>query len=85
MSPEIRPHRRVAGDATPSASVPRVAVDRDDPVVSAASPGAVARRATLPRQHGAWAMLATPLLPGVAASQPAAWQRPQAPQALPMV
>jgi hypothetical protein len=51
-----------------------VAVDRNDPVVSAASPGAVARRATLPRQHGAWAMLATPLLLGVAASQPAAWQ-----------
>jgi hypothetical protein len=34
----------------------------------------VGRRASLPRQHGAWAMLATPLLLGVAASQPAPWQ-----------
>jgi hypothetical protein len=32
------------------------------------------RRARIPRQHGAWAMIATPLLLGVAASQPAPWQ-----------
>lgn len=34
-------------------------------------PAPVARRATGPRQHGAWAMLATPLLLGVAVSEPA--------------
>jgi hypothetical protein len=37
----------------------------------AASP---ARRAWVPRQHGAWAMLAVPLLLGVAASRPSPWQ-----------
>jgi hypothetical protein len=43
-------------------------------MVSASPSGAVDRRAVLPRQHGAWAMLATPLLLGIAASQPASWQ-----------
>lgn len=33
-----------------------------------------ASRAWLPHQHGAWAMLAVPLLLGVAASQASAWQ-----------
>ena len=32
------------------------------------------RRAWMPRQHGAWAMLAVPLLLGVAASRPSPWQ-----------
>ena len=38
------------------------------------APAPAVRRPTVPRQHGAWAMLATPLLLGVAASQPAAPQ-----------
>lgn len=33
-----------------------------------------ARRIWIPRQHGAWAMLALPLLLGVAASEPSPWQ-----------
>lgn len=33
-----------------------------------------AHRIWIPRQHGAWAMLALPLLLGVAASRPDAWQ-----------
>lgn len=33
-----------------------------------------ARRPWVPRQHGAWAMLAIPLLVGVAASRPDPWQ-----------
>ena len=33
-----------------------------------------AHRVWVPRQHGAWAMLAVPLLLGVAASEPDAWQ-----------
>lgn len=33
-----------------------------------------ARRLWFPHQHGAWAMLAVPLLLGVAASRPSAWQ-----------
>jgi YwiC-like protein len=36
--------------------------------------GAPSRRLWFPRQHGAWAMLAVPLLMGVAASEPDAWQ-----------
>jgi YwiC-like protein len=35
---------------------------------------AAARHVWLPRQHGAWAMLLVPLLLGVAASRPYAWQ-----------
>ena len=35
---------------------------------------AAARRAWVPRQHGAWAMLILPLLVGVAASSPSPWQ-----------
>jgi hypothetical protein len=33
-----------------------------------------AHRIWVPRQHGAWAMLALPLLLGVAASRPSTWQ-----------
>jgi hypothetical protein len=35
---------------------------------------AAARNVWMPRQHGAWAMLLVPLLVGVAASRPSAWQ-----------
>jgi len=34
---------------------------------------AAARRAWMPRQHGAWAMLLLPILVGIAASRPDAW------------
>jgi hypothetical protein len=50
-------------------------MEADPPVMTGVvSPRLPARRAAVPRQHGAWAMLATPMLLGVAASTPAAWQ-----------
>jgi hypothetical protein len=42
--------------------------------IAPASPASAARTLWLPRQHGAWAMLAVPFLVGVAASAPSAWQ-----------
>jgi hypothetical protein len=50
-------------------------MEADPPVMTGvASPRPVVRRAAMPRQHGAWAMLATPMLLGVAVSGPAPWQ-----------
>ena len=43
-------------------------MDRSDPARVAP-----ARRLWFPRQHGAWAMLAVPLLLGIAATAPSAW------------
>jgi hypothetical protein len=48
------------------------AIDESGPSIRQADRSG--RRATIPRQHGAWAMLATPLLLGVAVSQLAPWQ-----------
>ncbi len=45
-----------------------------DALVPARSPRAPSRVLWFPHQHGAWAMLAVPLLLGVAASAPAGWQ-----------
>jgi hypothetical protein len=41
---------------------------------AAAATGASSRALWVPRQHGAWAMLAVPLLLGVAATAPSGWQ-----------
>ncbi len=45
-----------------------------DRAASAGSTRAAPRSLWFPHQHGAWAMLAVPLLMGVAASAPSAWQ-----------
>jgi len=63
MSDRVPPTRPTTAAAAPPAAPPAAGAARE-----------TGSRLWMPHQHGAWAMLAVPLLLGVAASRPDAWQ-----------